>query len=58
MKREYTVLFKEVSGKEYEFTFLTDNIQESINQYSRNRTILSHEIIEEGKSNNKQILFG
>ena len=58
MKKEYTVLFKEASGKEYEFTFLTDNIQHAITEYSRNRTIVSHEIIEEGKSNNKQMLFG
>jgi len=58
MKREYIVLFKETNGHTYEFTFKTDNIQKTIYEYRRNRSIVSHRIIEEGTDNKKQMLFG
>jgi len=58
MKRAYTVLFKEATGHEYEFKFITENIQRSIEDYTRNRHIVEHRILEEGTSNKKQMLFG
>lgn len=58
MKKKYLVEFKEANGNTYEFEFLTDNIQFSIDQYTRNRTIISHRIINEGTTGKKQMLFG
>jgi len=58
MKKEYTVLFKEIDGHEYEFKFVTENIDKAIKQYVRNRNIIAHQILQEGNSNQKQMLFG
>lgn len=58
MKKEYTVLFKEIDGYEYEFKFVTENIDKAIKQYARNRNIIAHQILQEGNSNQKQMLFG
>ncbi len=49
MKKEYTVLFKEADGYEYEFKFVTDNIERTIKEYARNRSVVAHEIIQEGQ---------
>lgn len=43
MKR-YIVEFTEPGGKIYEFEFLTDDVEKSIEQYSRNRIILATRI--------------
>lgn len=58
MKKEYIVLFKEANGREYEFKFITENIQKAITEYCRNRLIVEHKILEEGIGNKKQMLFG
>tara|TARA_R110002153_G_scaffold73906_3_gene192632 strand:+ start:7855 stop:8031 length:177 start_codon:yes stop_codon:yes gene_type:complete len=58
MKKEYTVLFKEADGYEYEFKFVTADIENSIREYSRNRSIVTHQILQEGSNNKKQMLFG
>jgi len=58
MKKKYLVEFKEANGTTYEFEFLTDNINRSIEEYTRNRTIISHRIINEGTTGKKQMLFG
>ncbi len=58
MKKEYTVLFKEADGYEYEFKFVTDNIERTIKEYARNRSVVAHEIIQEGSNHKKQMLFG
>jgi hypothetical protein len=58
MKKKYLVEFKEANGNTYEFEFLTDNIEFSIDQYTRNKTIISHRIINEGTTGKKQMLFG
>lgn len=58
MKRKYLVEFTETSGSTFEFEFLTDNIERSIEEYTRNRKILSHRIINEGAGGKKQMLFG
>jgi|TARA_R110002153_G_scaffold92084_1_gene223860 hypothetical protein len=58
MKKKYIVEFTHTSGKVEIVELVTDNIKWSIDQWTRNRSVLKHEIIEEGNSNNKQMLFG
>lgn len=58
MKKKYLVEFTEANGNTYEFEFLTDDIETSIDQYSRNRHIVGHRIINEGAGGRKQMLFG
>lgn len=58
MKKTYLVEFKESNGNTYEFEFLTDDILFSIEQYSRNRHIVEHRILNEGAGDKKQMLFG
>lgn len=58
MKKKYLVEFTYDSGKKEEVELITDNIDWSIEQYSRNRHIINHQILEEGTSSTKQMLFG
>ncbi len=58
MKRKYLVEFTEANGNTYEFEFLTDDIEKSIEQYTRNRKIFSHRILNEGAGGKRQMLFG
>ena len=58
MKKKYLVEFTHQGGEKETVELLTDNIQWSIEQWSRNRHIIDHEILEEGASNNKRMLFG
>lgn len=58
MKKKYLVEFTYDNGKKEEVELTTDNIEWSIEQYSRNRHIINHQILEEGTSSTKQMLFG
>ena len=58
MKRKYLVEFTEASGATYEFEFITEDIQFSIDEYCRNRHIVNHRILNEGTGDRKQMLFG
>ncbi len=58
MKKTYLVEFREANGTTYEFEFLTDYIEFSIEQNSRNRHIVEHRILNEGAGGKKQMLFG
>lgn len=58
MKKKYIVEFTDTQGNKEEVELITDNIEWSIEQYCRNRSIVKHEIINEGNSNRKQMLFG
>ena len=58
MKKNYLVEFVDVNGLTHQFEFLTDDIEKSIAQYSRNRSIVGHTIISEGTGGKKQMLFG
>lgn len=58
MKKKYIVEFTHVSGEVEEVELITDNIEWSIEQWCRNRSIIDHKIINEGNSNSKQMLFG
>lgn len=56
--KTYLVEFVLVDGTVEEVEFTTDRLQWSIDQWCRNRRVVKHEVIEEGNSNTKQILFG
>ena len=58
MKKKYIVEFTDIDGIVEEVELITDNIKWSIEQYCRNRSIVKHEIINEGNNNRKQMLFG
>lgn len=58
MKKKYLVEFTYNNGEKEEVTLTTDNIKWSIEQYTRNRHIINHQILEEGNSSSKQMLFG
>lgn len=56
--KTYLVEFVMVDGTVEEVEFKTDRLQWSIDQWCRNRKVIKHEVIQEGNSNSKQILFG
>lgn len=56
--KKYTVEFTMIDGSKEEVTFTTDRLEWSIEQWMRNRAVSSHEILEEGSSNSKQMLLG
>lgn len=56
--KTYLVEFTHNNGELEEVTLTTDNIKWSIEQYCRNRPIVKHQILKEGTSNSKQMLFG
>lgn len=56
--KTYLIEFTYIDGSTEEVTFKTDNPEWTIEQWCRNRSVSSHKIIKEGKSNNKQMLFG
>lgn len=58
MKIKYIVEFTHLDGKVESVELVTDNIENSIEQWTRNRAIAKYEILEEGQSNSKQMLFG
>ena len=58
MKKKYLIEFTHSDGKKEEVELVSDRIEWSIEQWSRNRSIVKYEILEEGNNNNKQMLFG
>lgn len=56
--KTYLVEFTHLNGKVEEVELTTDNIEWTIDQWCRNRSIVNHKIINEGNSNSKQMLFG
>ena len=58
MKKKYLVEFTHLDGKVESIELVTEDIEWSIEQWCRNRAIAKHQIIEEGQSNNKRMLFG
>ena len=58
MKKKYIIEFTHSSGEKEIVELVTDRLDWSIDQWSRNRHIIDHKIIEEGSTNNKQMLFG
>jgi len=58
MKKKYIVEFTLLDGTVENIELVTEDIQWSIEQWSRNRAISKYEILEEGNSSNKRMLFG
>jgi len=58
MKKKYLIEFTHSDGTKETVELVTDRIEWSIEQWCRNRNIVDHKILEEGSSNNKQMLFG
>ncbi len=58
MKKKYIIEFTHSNGEVEVVELVTDRIDWSIDQWKRNRDVIKHEIIEEGSTNNKQMLFG
>ena len=56
--KKYIVEFTMIDGSKEEVIFTTDRLQWSIDQWIRNRRVSNYEILEEGTSNSKQMLFG
>lgn len=56
--KKYLVEFVLSDGSVEEVEFTTDRLQWSIDQWCRNRKVIKHEVLEEGNSNSKQMLFG
>lgn len=56
--KKYLVEFKHVDGTVEQMEFVTDKIDWTIEQYRRNRKVISHTILESSSSQGKQMLFG
>lgn len=56
--RKYLVEFTLTNGDKEVVELTTDRLEWSIDQWCRNRSVIKHEILEEGSTNNKQMLFG
>ena len=56
--KTYVVEFTLTDGSKDEVTFTTDRLEWTIEQWYRNRNVTSHQVISEGTSNSKQMLFG
>lgn len=56
--KKYTVEFTEPGGRVYEFEFISADIEKSIEEYGRNRMIISSRILNEDIGSKKQMLFG
>ena len=56
MKKKFIIEFTHSDGKVEEVEFITDRGYEwTVEQYSRNRAIVKHELIEESAGNNKKM---
>ena len=55
--KKYIVEFTMLDGTKEEVEFTTDRLQWTIDQWVRNRQVSGHQILEEGNSNSKQMLF-
>ena len=58
MKKKYIIEFTHSNGEKEIVEIVTDRLDWSIEQWKRNRAIVDHEVLEEGSSNPKQMLFG
>lgn len=59
MKKKLTIQFTYSDGTKESVDFDTNRSYEwTVEQFSRNRSIIDHELINESPSNSKQMLFG
>ena len=58
MEKKYLIEFTHADGTVEEVELVTDRLKWSIDQWCRNRAIVSQKILEEGSSNAKNMLLG
>ena len=58
MEKKYLIEFTHADGSVEEVELVTDRLKWSIDQWCRNRAIVSHKILKEGSSNAKNMLLG
>ena len=58
MEKKYLIEFTHADGSVEEVELVTDRLKWSIDQWCRNRAIVSHKILEEGSFNAKNMLLG
>lgn len=56
--KKYLIEFTLSNGEKEVVELNTDRLEWSIDQWCRHRSVIKHEILEEGLTNNKQMLFG
>ena len=56
--KTYLVEFTHSDGTKEQVELTTDRLEWSVQQWSRNRSVIKHEIISQGSGNSKQMLFG
>lgn len=56
--KKYIIEFTHASGEKEIVELTTDRLEWSIEQWKRNRKVIDHQVLEEGSSNSKQMLFG
>jgi len=56
--KKYLIEFTHSDGTVEEVELTTDRLDWSIEQWSRNRSVVSHKVLKEGSSNPKKMLFG
>lgn len=56
--KKYLIEFTFADGSKEEVELTTDRLKWSIEQWCRNRAVVSHKVINEGTNNSKQMLFG
>ena len=56
--KTYLVEFTHADGSKEEVELTTDRLEWTIQQWCRNRHVIKHEVISEGNSGSKKMLFG
>lgn len=56
--KKYLIEFTHGNGETEEVEFITDRLEWTIQQWCRNRHIVNYEVLNEGNSNPKKMLFG
>jgi hypothetical protein len=58
MKKKYLIEFTLIDGSKEEVEFITDRLEWSIDQWCRNRKVITHKVLSENSNNSKQMLLG
>jgi len=56
--KKYIIEFTHANGEKEIVELTTDRLEWSIQQWCRNRRVVEHQILEEGSTSSKKMLFG
>jgi len=56
--KKYIIEFTHANGEKEIVELITDRLEWSIQQWCRNRRVVEHQILEEGSTSSKKMLFG